>query len=221
MIADQRFSPPSDKTKTPGAGRPRASAIEVVERTGNAPAWPCLQSKCITCLPPPHGGPTAEAGSAVKLFDASAVVEPFLAGAGGRDEAGLAKVAVEDFHRLMRSRSLLSALPVAVGLLVCSRDVQGAETAPPWPGDAWRREHRVIDLHQHIDGTAERTSRAVRIMDRSGIGIGANLSGGVVTAKPGGGALAGLVPVRKLARLLKPSPLSSADAPEVPFVPNQ
>lgn len=144
-----------------------------------------MQSKCITCLPPPHGGLTAAAGSPVKLFDDSAVVESILAGAGSRDEAGLAKVAVEDFHQRMRSRSLLSALPVAVGLLVGSRDVQGAETPPPWPGDAWRQEHRVIDLHQHIDGTAERMSRAVRIMDRSGIGIGANLSGGVVTAKPG------------------------------------
>ena len=61
--------------------------------------------------------------------------------------------------------------------------------APAWllaqtPED-WRREHRIIDLHMHIDGTEERVARAVRIMDGAGIGLGANLSGGTVTHAPG------------------------------------
>lgn len=57
------------------------------------------------------------------------------------------------------------------------------ETPPPWPGDAWRAEHRIIDLHQHINGTEDHVRRAVRIMDRVGIGVSVNLSGGTVTRK--------------------------------------
>jgi predicted TIM-barrel fold metal-dependent hydrolase len=59
------------------------------------------------------------------------------------------------------------------------------ETPPPWPGDEWRRERRIIDLHQHINGTEEHLGRWLRIMDRAGVGVGVNLSGGTVTAKPG------------------------------------
>src|SRR4051812_7971693 len=51
--------------------------------------------------------------------------------------------------------------------------------------DEWRAEHRLIDLHMHIDGTPEHLARAVRIMDASGIGIGVNLSGGTTTSKDG------------------------------------
>jgi predicted TIM-barrel fold metal-dependent hydrolase len=77
--------------------------------------------------------------------------------------------------------------PVAILILAAvtalARDP--SETPPPWPGDAWRRDHRTIDLHQHIDADQQKIQRAVRIMDRSGVGIGVNLSGGTVTAKPG------------------------------------
>ena len=45
----------------------------------------------------------------------------------------------------------------------------------------WREERRTIDLHLHIDYTPEHLARAVRIMDRVGIGIGVNLSGGTTT----------------------------------------
>jgi predicted TIM-barrel fold metal-dependent hydrolase len=47
--------------------------------------------------------------------------------------------------------------------------------------EAWRAEHRIIDLHQHIDYTEERLARDARIMDAVGLGIGVNLSGGYVT----------------------------------------
>lgn len=47
--------------------------------------------------------------------------------------------------------------------------------------DEWRAQHRVIDLHQHINYTAQHLSRAVRIMDRVGVGVAVNLSGGYVT----------------------------------------
>lgn len=50
--------------------------------------------------------------------------------------------------------------------------------------ESWRRDHRLIDLHQHIEGRPERIERAVKIMDAVGIGIGVNLSGGT-TLKEG------------------------------------
>jgi predicted TIM-barrel fold metal-dependent hydrolase len=53
--------------------------------------------------------------------------------------------------------------------------------------DQWRREKRIIDLHQHIDFTPERLARAVKILDAAGVGIGVNLSGGTVTRGTDGG----------------------------------
>src|SRR5882762_1054542 len=47
--------------------------------------------------------------------------------------------------------------------------------------DQWRSQHRIIDLHQHIDYTPQHLTRAVKIMDAVGLGIGVNLSGGTVT----------------------------------------
>lgn len=76
------------------------------------------------------------------------------------------------------------------------------ETPAPWLGDGWRREHRIIDLHEHIDGTEEHIQRAVRIMDRVGVGVAANLSGGYVTAKPG--ALSEFEKTKALADRLAP-----------------
>ena len=51
--------------------------------------------------------------------------------------------------------------------------------------ESWRKERRIVDLHMHIDGSPERFDRAIKIMDRAGVGIGVNLSGGVVTHKDG------------------------------------
>lgn len=45
----------------------------------------------------------------------------------------------------------------------------------------WRAEHRTIDLHMHIEAKEERYQRALKIMDAAGIGLGVNLSGGIVT----------------------------------------
>src|SRR5260370_30093708 len=44
--------------------------------------------------------------------------------------------------------------------------------------EEWRAEHRIIDLHQHIDYTVEHLARDSRIMDAVGLGVGVNLSGG-------------------------------------------
>jgi predicted TIM-barrel fold metal-dependent hydrolase len=51
--------------------------------------------------------------------------------------------------------------------------------------ELWRAEHRLIDLHQHIDYSPEHLARAVRIMDAAGIGVAVNLSGDVTTSKDG------------------------------------
>ena len=47
--------------------------------------------------------------------------------------------------------------------------------------NAWRAGHRLIDLHQHVDLSPEHVERAVRIMDRAGIGLAVNLGSGTVT----------------------------------------
>ena len=53
--------------------------------------------------------------------------------------------------------------------------------------NVWRAEHRIIDLHQHIDCTTQHLARTVKIMDAVGLGIGVNLSGGYVTRGRDGG----------------------------------
>jgi len=49
--------------------------------------------------------------------------------------------------------------------------------------DGWRREHRIIDVHEHISPDAEALARAVKIHDAVGIGLVVNLSGGTVTPR--------------------------------------
>ena len=80
----------------------------------------------------------------------------------------------------MKLPALTSCL-FAVGLLLPSA-VRAADevNAVRNQAEQWRSEHRTIDLHQHINYTTQHLSRAVRIMDAVGLGIGVNLSGGVV-----------------------------------------
>jgi predicted TIM-barrel fold metal-dependent hydrolase len=65
--------------------------------------------------------------------------------------------------------------------------LQGAESVTEVRelAERWRAERRTIDLHQHINYTPEHLARAVRIMDRVGIGFGVNLSGGTTTHEEG------------------------------------
>lgn len=51
--------------------------------------------------------------------------------------------------------------------------------------EVWRKERRIIDLHQHIEGRPNRIQRAVGIMDRAGIGLGVNLGAGTSSHKEG------------------------------------
>jgi len=66
----------------------------------------------------------------------------------------------------------------------------------------WRAEHRIIDLHQHLNGTTQHLTRAVRIMDRVGVGVAVNLSGGYVTR--GTNAASPFEKVKRLADALAP-----------------
>jgi predicted TIM-barrel fold metal-dependent hydrolase len=45
----------------------------------------------------------------------------------------------------------------------------------------WRAEHRLIDLHQHLDFTTQHLARAIKIMDAAGLGTVVNLGTGTVT----------------------------------------
>ncbi|MBM3847997.1 MAG: hypothetical protein FJ405_17140, partial [Verrucomicrobia bacterium] len=71
---------------------------------------------------------------------------------------------------------LSHALPVLAG---------ASESPRPWPGDEWRAQGRIIDLHLHVNNNTQHLQRAIRILEKAGIGLGINLSGGTVTSKNG------------------------------------
>ncbi len=45
----------------------------------------------------------------------------------------------------------------------------------------WRAEHRIIDMHQHVGYSPAHLARAVRMLDRVGVGVAVDLDGGTVT----------------------------------------
>jgi hypothetical protein len=47
--------------------------------------------------------------------------------------------------------------------------------------EQWRAEHRIIDLHQHMDYSPALLARAIRVLDASGVGLGVDLTPGTVT----------------------------------------
>jgi len=53
--------------------------------------------------------------------------------------------------------------------------------------DGWSADHRIVDLHLHLDCTKKSLARAVKILDAAGVGLGVNLSGGTVTQFAEGG----------------------------------
>src|SRR5580765_5015437 len=88
-------------------------------------------------------------------------------------------MAAMKFHSSLATAGRLAQLLTA---LYCFAVLKSAESDT---AARWRADNRVIDLHQHIDFTPERLTRAVRIMDRAGIGMGVNLSGGTTTQEAG------------------------------------
>jgi predicted TIM-barrel fold metal-dependent hydrolase len=77
---------------------------------------------------------------------------------------------------------------LVVSLCALAQSATAAEWQESSVAKEWRKEHRTIDLHQHIDCTPEHLARAVKIMDAAGVGIGINLSGGTVTRGKDGAA---------------------------------
>jgi predicted TIM-barrel fold metal-dependent hydrolase len=76
-------------------------------------------------------------------------------------------------------------LAAVITLALPASAANGSTSDAQRQADAWRAEHRIIDLHQHINGTTQHVTRAIKIMDAVGVGITVNLSGGTVTrAKP-------------------------------------
>ncbi|CAN5459053.1 hypothetical protein BH23VER1_BH23VER1_19610 [soil metagenome] len=73
----------------------------------------------------------------------------------------------------IRPRASSAAFAVAVTLLVWE-GARGLSGADP---ERWREEGRIIDLHVHASGSADRIERAAAIMGRVGVGLGVNLSG--------------------------------------------
>ncbi|MGA2866730.1 MAG: amidohydrolase family protein [Verrucomicrobiota bacterium] len=75
---------------------------------------------------------------------------------------------------------------IAAGLLATAgvglaQDTSANGASTRQPAQTWRAEHRLLDLHQHIDYTTQHLARAVKIMDAAGLGLVVNLSGGTVT----------------------------------------
>ena len=77
----------------------------------------------------------------------------------------------------MHSPRLLSAWLVVVAAII---PIHGWTDGP----DEWRSEKRIIDVHMHEGAGKGGLDRSIGIMDRVGLGIGVNLSGGTVTHEP-------------------------------------
>jgi len=78
---------------------------------------------------------------------------------------------------------LIGAIAVGGQWACAEDDLQAARQA----ANAWRAEHRIIDLHQHVDCTTQHLARAIKIMDAVGLGLAVNLSGATVTPGKDGG----------------------------------
>ena len=108
--------------------------------------------------------------------------------AHGRSQIG----GTADSKSAPRRRSLAAAASALIPLLsLLFAQMIARAAADERAGDAvrqaaqWRAEHRLIDLHQHVNYTTQHLARAVRIMDAAGIGTGVNLSGATVTRTNG------------------------------------
>ena len=67
-----------------------------------------------------------------------------------------------------------------ITVVVASLLLTSAAFAQQTP-EQWRHEKRLIDLHMHVNATAEHMARAVKVMDAAGIGVAVNLGVGTVT----------------------------------------
>ncbi len=101
-----------------------------------------------------------------------------------------ARTPLPSLPRPVQRRFLLPVKPgtlLAFALAAMAGTCPGADSPSPNSpaADAWRTARRLMDLHEHIDFTAEAMARAIRILDRAGVGLAVNLSGGTVTRHDG------------------------------------
>ena len=79
-------------------------------------------------------------------------------------------------------RRMSAARPLAFCLLLAARVALAQDVSSGnHQADRWRAEHRLIDMHEHVNGTPQHVDRAVKIMDAAGIGVAVNLGVGTVT----------------------------------------
>ncbi|MCX8108420.1 MAG: amidohydrolase family protein, partial [Verrucomicrobiae bacterium] len=81
------------------------------------------------------------------------------------------------------AREAAFALELCMARLRCDREER--QTTQRIAED-WRSEGRLIDVHQHVNYQEDHLRRCIQIMDRVGVGIVVNLSGGTVSCGPGG-----------------------------------
>ena len=86
----------------------------------------------------------------------------------------------------MQRRTLFTAFLLSALLTSSSLSARDDVSAVRRQAEQWRAAYRIIDLHQHINYTTQHLTRAVKIMDAVGLGIGVNLSGGTVTSGTNG-----------------------------------
>ena len=103
-----------------------------------------------------------------------------VAGCPGRKAAPESGAA--DAHSLAAPRASAAASAAAGGADGQPADIQAVRRE----ADGWRREHRLIDMHEHVSPDPAALARAVKIYDAVGIGLAVNLSGGPVTPTPDG-----------------------------------
>jgi len=60
----EKGSPPAPEATVGSLRHPTCGWRRLVESAGNAPAWACLQGKCIPCLPRPHWKVASRPGAA-------------------------------------------------------------------------------------------------------------------------------------------------------------
>jgi hypothetical protein len=81
---------------------------------------------------------------------------------------------------------ICAALLLAAGANAETLAYQDAVAAVVRQADQWRAEHRIIDLHEHMDYSSETLGRALRVLDASGAGLPVDLTPGTVTPGPNG-----------------------------------
>jgi predicted TIM-barrel fold metal-dependent hydrolase len=84
-------------------------------------------------------------------------------------------------NNAMHTRNCLLALAALAALTPSPARCDDRVAPVRAPAAQWRAEHRIVDLHLHIEAKEERYARALKIMDAVGLGLGVNLSGGYVT----------------------------------------